>query len=177
MWYIIEFNRQDRITQLLTPTIVHPETVENSRCLICACWNVQFLEMLVLKKWSIQLLNALNKYYKRFGKQEVATGSLEQETSKLMTDREAYAAAVDGRHMHEFISSFNKLNMFTMIAHPVGMHHDFNGGAWIAWEQWGQWVKMVVWEEEVTLLAVNLFLLCSLTVKEKRDNSEYHDTK
>ena len=59
----------------------------------------------------------------------VATGPLERETITLVTAREAHAAAVDGRHMHEFISSFNKLNVFTMVAHPLGMHHDFNGGA------------------------------------------------
>ena len=58
----------------------------------------------------------------------VATGPLERETITLVTAREAHAAAVDGRHMHEFISSFNKLNVFTMVAHPVGMHHDFNRG-------------------------------------------------
>ena len=46
---------------------------------------------------TIQLLNALNKYYKRVGKEEVAMGPLERETSKPMTDQEAYAAAVDGR--------------------------------------------------------------------------------
>jgi hypothetical protein len=38
--------------------------------------------------------------------------------------RKAYSASMSGRKMYEFISTFNKLNGYSMVAHPVGMHHD-----------------------------------------------------
>lgn len=81
-------------------------------------------EMSYQKMLMTELLKALNVHRKSKGQLPTATGPLERELRNIEEARKAYSASMSGRKMHEFISTFNKLNGYSMVAHPVGMHHD-----------------------------------------------------
>ena len=81
-------------------------------------------EMTYQKMMSVQMLNVLNNHFESVGVFAVATGALDRETKNVMIARKAYREADSTRKMHDFVSAFNKLNGYSMIAHPVGMHHD-----------------------------------------------------
>ena len=54
----------------------------------------------------------------------VAQGALEKELSNLHVARCSYDSAVGKSKMFCFLSAFNKMNGYSMVAHPVGMHYD-----------------------------------------------------
>ena len=70
------------------------------------------------------MLNVLNNHFESVGVFAVAMGALDRETKNVMIARKAYKEADSTQKMHNFSSAFNKLNGYSMFAHPLGMHHD-----------------------------------------------------
>ena len=73
---------------------------------------------------TVQLMCAYNKFRLGSGMKAVARGALERELSNLHVARCSYDNAVGKSKMFCFLSAFNKMNGYSMVAHPVGMHYD-----------------------------------------------------
>ena len=81
-------------------------------------------EHLYLKMLGINLITSLNKHRIMHGMMPAAVGPLTRELISLSEARRAYSAAPSTRKLHDFIVAFSKINYFSMVAYPVGMHHD-----------------------------------------------------
>ena len=81
-------------------------------------------EMTYLKMQSVNILSALNELRVKHGQLPVAIGPINQEMKKIDIARKSYQESSEGMNMHNFIVAFNKLNRFSMVAYPVGMHND-----------------------------------------------------
>ena len=91
---------------------------------ICIVRYPVLAEMTYQKTMTVQLMCAYNKFRLRLGMKAVAQGALEKELSNLHVARCSYDNAVGKSKMFCFLSAFNKMNSYSMVAHPVGMHYD-----------------------------------------------------
>ena len=91
---------------------------------ICILRYPVLAEMTYQKMMALQLMCAYNNFRLGSGMKPVAQGALEKELSNLHLARCSYDNAVGKSKMFCFLSAFNKMNGYSMVAHPVGMHYD-----------------------------------------------------
>ena len=77
-----------------------------------------------LKMLATTMLMSLNDNRLTRGMMPTAVGPLETEMNSILSAREAYLSAPANKKMHDFVAAFAKCNHYSMVAYPVGMHHD-----------------------------------------------------
>ena len=81
-------------------------------------------EFMYVKMLVAMTLNALNKQRAAVGRRMVAIGQLDAEQKQIRAARTAYDLASCELKMHSFVYAYTRITYFSMIAYPVGMHHD-----------------------------------------------------
>ena len=81
-------------------------------------------EMSYLKMQTVCILVALNKWRLSNDLPEIALGPIEREMENITIARKSYETSPRKSKMFKFITAFNKLNGYSMVAYPVGMHMD-----------------------------------------------------
>ena len=76
------------------------------------------------KMLSVMILNSLNEYRLKNNEQPTAVGPIDHEMKNIDIARQEYSSSSESNRMHNFISAFNQLNQYSMVAYPVGMHED-----------------------------------------------------
>ena len=81
-------------------------------------------EMSYLKIQSVCRLVTLNKWRLINEFPEIARGPIQYEMANITIARKSYKKSSRKSRMFKFVSAFNKLNIYSMVAYPVGMHMD-----------------------------------------------------
>ena len=76
------------------------------------------------KMMTVQLFFALNDQRVSLGNSPISEGVIERERRNVAVARQSYDSSVGKSKMICFLSAYNKMNGYLMVAHPVGMHYD-----------------------------------------------------
>ena len=72
----------------------------------------------------MNILVALNRFRVARGQAPVAVGLMKRELRNIKLAWKSYSTSSTPMRMHNFIHTFNKLNGYSMVTYPVGMHED-----------------------------------------------------
>ena len=85
-------------------------------------------EAVYKKMMSVMAIEAYNKIRESSGLGAVAAGPVHTELNKINEARATYEEAENEWKFHDFIHEYSVRTNFSLVTHPVGLHHDHNSG-------------------------------------------------